>query len=149
MMLNLAQFKKSLTSGQLEMQILASQMDDDSWEVAETDLLPMQENMVLPEGILVLLERDSERRISGIKPVKDWILDILKVHLSCNNGSQLVAAEQLKIERWRQEMTVQNLELNRRFLEIETRREQLQELEQTLKQEQESLEVLAQKFQDE
>ena len=149
MMLNLAQFKKSLTSGQLEMQILASQMDDDSWEVAETDLLPMQENMVLPEGILVLLERDSERRISGIKPVKDWILDILKVHLSCNNGSQLVAAEQLKIERWRQEMTVQNLELNRRFLEIETRREQLQELEQTLKQEQERLEVLAQKFQDE
>ena len=149
MMLNLAQVKKNLASGQLEMQILASQMDDDSWEVAETDLLPMQENMVLPEGILVLLERDSERRISGIKPVKDWILDILKVHLSCNNGSQLVAAEQLKIERWRQEMTVQNLELNRRFLEIETRREQLQELEQTLKQEQERLEVLAQKFQDE
>jgi len=147
-MLNLAQVKKNLASGQLELQILASQIDDDSWKVAETDLLPMPENLVLEEEALVLLERGLDREISGIKPVKDWILTILKMHLSRDNSSQLVAAEQLKIEKWRQEMTVQNLELNRRFLEIETRREQLQELEQTLKQEQERLQVLAQKLQN-
>ena len=147
MMLNLAQVTKQLASGQLELKVLASQRADESWEVVESDALPIPENMVLAEGVLVLLERASDQRISSIKPVKDWILEILKTHLSRDNSSQLVAAEKLKIEKWRQEMTVQNLELNRRFLEIETRREQLQELEQTLKQEQERLQLLAQKLQ--
>ncbi len=147
MMLNLAQVTKKLASGQLELQVLASQRADESWEVVESDALPIPENMVLAEGVLVLLERASDQRIKNIKPVKDWILEILKTHLSRDNSSQLVAAEKLKIEKWRQEMTVQNLELNRRFLEIETRREQLQELEQTLKQEQERLQLLAQKLQ--
>lgn len=149
MMLNLAQVKKNLVSGQLELQIIASQLKDDNWEIAESDILPMPENMVVAEGLLLLLEREADQRISSLKPVKDWILEILKIHLSHEQSSQLVAAEQLKIEKWRQEMTVQNLELNRRFLEIETRREQLQELEQTLKQEQERLQALSQKFQSE
>ena len=147
MMLNLAQVTKQLASGQLELQVIASQRADESWEVVDSDALPIPENMVLAEGVLVLLERASDQRISSIKPVKDWILEILKIHLGRDNSSQLVAAEKLKIEKWRQEMTVQNLELNRRFLEIETRREQLQELEQTLKQEQERLQLLAQKLQ--
>ena len=43
-----------------------------------------------------------------------------------------IKKEQEKIETWRQEITAQSQDLTRRQLEIETRREQLEELEQKL-----------------
>jgi hypothetical protein len=143
-MLNLAQVQKNQTSGKLELQILAYQIDESIWEVDNSTVIPLIEETSLIEGALVLLEKEANNAIFSIKPATDWILSLLQKHLTKNAVSpQFVAAEQSKIEEWRQEITVQNLELNRRFLEIETRREQLQELEQSLKQEQEQLQLMA------
>lgn len=143
-MLNLAQVQKNPNSGKLELQILAYQIDDSVWEVDNSTVIPLAEPNSLIEGSLVLLEKEADNVIFNIKPATDWVLSLLQKHLTKNSVSpQFIAAEQLKIEEWRQEITVQNLELNRRFLEIETRREQLQELEQSLKQEQEQLQLMA------
>lgn len=143
-MLHLAQVQKNPTSGNLELQIIASQIDDSVWEVNNSAIIPLTEEISLVESALVLLEKESDNSITKIQPATDWILSLLQKHFTKNAISpQLVAAEQSKIEEWRQEITVQNLELNRRFLEIETRREQLQELEQSLKQEQEQLQLMA------
>lgn len=143
-MLNLAQVQKNPNSGKLELQILAYQIDDSVWEVDNSTVIPLVEPNSLIEGSLVLLEKEADNVIFNIKPATDWVLSLLQKHLTKNSVSpQFIAAEQLKIEEWRQEITVQNLELNRRFLEIETRREQLQELEQSLKQEQEQLQLMA------
>jgi hypothetical protein len=143
-MLNLAQVQKNQTSGKLELQVLAYQVDENVWEVDNSIIIPLIEETSLIEGALVLLEKEANNAIFSIKPATDWILSLLQKHLTKNAVSpQFVAAEQSKIEEWRQEITVQNLELNRRFLEIETRREQLQELEQSLKQEQEQLQLMA------
>ena len=143
-MLHLAQVQKNPTSGNLELQIIASQIDDSVWEVDNSTIIPLTEEISLVESVLVLLEKESDNSITKIQPATDWILSLLQKHFTKNAISpQLVAAEQSKIEEWRQEITVQNLELNRRFLEIETRREQLQELEQSLKQEQEQLQLMA------
>jgi chromosome segregation ATPase len=94
----------------------------------------------LCEGVLVLVEMDRDRQIISIQDAKEWVLSILQQYLTKNAiNPQFIEAEQSKVEKWRQEITAQNLELNRRTLEIETRREQLQELEQELKKEREDL----------
>ena len=146
-MLNLAQVQKNPNSGNIELQILAHQIDDRTWEVdCAATILPVEENTLL-EGTLVLFDKESDDIISSIQPAKDWILNLLQNHLSRNAiNPQLIAAEQIKIEKWRQEITIQNLELNRKVLELETRREQLQELEQSLKQERKKLEDLHGEF---
>ncbi|GAB4242625.1 MAG: hypothetical protein Kow0049_31930 [Stanieria sp.] len=138
-MLHLAQIQKNLISGEMELQFLAHQYSEQTWEVDEPYTLPLTEELSLGEGALVLVEYGEEKQIISISTATDWILNLVKQYLHKNSiNSQFLEAEQEKIEQWRQEITAQSLELNRRFLEIETRREQLQELEQTLKENRES-----------
>ena len=144
-MLHLAQVQKNPTSGNRELQILAYQVDKSVWKLDESTVIPLQDSISFPEGTLVLWDKNSDNNsLSNLQPATDWILNLIQKYLNKDTvDSQLVASEQAKIEQWRQEITVQNLELNRRFLEIETRREQLQELEQSLKQDREKLQSWA------
>jgi dsDNA-specific endonuclease/ATPase MutS2 len=48
-----------------------------------------------------------------------------------------------RAEQWRQSLTLKSQELGRRALEMEARRDQIQELEENLKQEKEKLESMA------
>jgi hypothetical protein len=139
-MLHLAQVKRNSTSGEMELQFLAHQKAESSWELGNFESLPLETDGFWSEGVLVLVECGDNQQIVKIKEAKDWILSIVQQHLTKNAlDPQFVLAEQSKVEQWRQEITSQSLELNRRSLEIETRREQLQELEQLLKQNQEEL----------
>jgi chromosome segregation ATPase len=98
-------------------------------------------------GVLVLVEIGQEQQIISIQDAKEWILSILQQYLTKNAiNPQFIEVEQSKVEKWRQEITAQNLELNRRALEIETRREQLQELEQELKRDREEIAKLKEKL---
>ena len=144
-MLHLAQVQKNPTSGNRELQILAYQVDKSVWKLDESTVIPLQDSISFPEGTLVLWDKNFDNNsLSNLQPAKDWILNLVQKYLNKDTvDSQLVASEQAKIEQWRQEITVQNLELNRRFLEIETRREQLQELEQSLKHDREQLQLWA------
>ncbi|BAU64089.1 hypothetical protein STA3757_14580 [Stanieria sp. NIES-3757] len=138
-MLHLAQIRTNPTSGEIELQFLAHQYSEQTWEVNEPYVVPLTEKLSLGEGALVLVEYGEEKQIINISSATDWVLNLVKQYLHKNSiNSQFLAAEQEKIEQWRQEITAQSLELNRRFLEIETRREQLQELEQTLKENREN-----------
>jgi hypothetical protein len=141
-MLHLAQVKKNSTSGEMELQLLAHQQAESSWELGNLESLPLETDTCWQEGVLVLVECNSNQQIIKIDEAKDWILDILKRYQNLTQNAiapEFVLEEQNKVEQWRQEITAQSLELNRRSLEIETRREQLQELEQLLKQDQEEL----------
>ena len=146
-MLNLAQVQKNPTSGKLELQVLAYQVADRVWEVDNSTTVSLAAEHPLQEGSLVLFDKSSDLIVGNIQPATDWILDLLQEYLTKNAISpEFIATEQNKIEQWRQEITIQNLELNRKVLELETRREQLQELEQSLEQEKERLEILNQKL---
>jgi hypothetical protein len=144
-MLHLAQVQKNSTSGNRELQILACQIDKSVWKLDKSTAIPLKDFVSFPEGALVLLDKNPDNNtINNLQPAKDWILNLVQKYLTKDAvDSQLLAAEQSKIEQWRQEITVQNLELNRQFLEIETRREQLQELEQSLKHDREQLQLWA------
>ena len=139
-MLYLAQVQVNSTSEAKQLQVLARQESEYVWSVDNSETLLLTRESSLGGGVLVLVEIDDNRQIISIQDAKEWVLSILQQHLTKNAiNSEFIATEQNKVESWRQEITAQNLELNRRALEIETRREQLQELEQELKREREKL----------
>ena len=142
-MLYLAQVEINPDSGEIQLQVLARQESEYVWSVDNSETLLLIKESSLCAGVLVLVEIDHEQQIISIQNAKEWILSILQQHLTKNAiNPQFIKTEQSKVEKWRQEITAQNLELNRRALEIETRREQLQELEQQLKRDREELDRL-------
>lgn len=139
-MLYLAQVEINPDSGEIQLQVLARQESEYVWSVDNSQTLLLIKESSLCAGVLVLVETDLEQQIISIQDAKEWILSVLQQHLTKNAiNPQFIKTEQSKVEKWRQEITAQNLELNRRALEIETRREQLQELEQELKRDREEL----------
>ena len=141
-MLNLAQIKKNLISGEMELELLASQTSNKAWVLGTSEYMHLDEGALFPEGVLVLVEHDREGKITSIKDAKDWILSVIEEYLTHSAITpNFVAKEQEKIEKWRQEIASESQDLTRRYLELETRREQLQELEENLKREKEKLEI--------
>lgn len=137
-MLYLAQVETNANSGEIQLQVLARQESEYVWKVDNSEILPLTKESSLGTGVLVLVEIDNQQQIISIQNAKEWVLSMLQQHLTKNAiNPQFLETEQSKVEQWRQEITAQNLELNRRALEIETRREQLQELEQELKKDRE------------
>lgn len=142
-MLYLAQVEINPDSGEIQLQVLARQESEYVWSVDNSETLLLIKESSLCAGVLVLVEIDRYQQIISIQNAKEWILSILQQHLTKNAiNPQFIKTEQSKVEKWRQEITAQNLDLNRRALEIETRREQLQELEQQLKRDREELDRL-------
>ncbi|MEL6581228.1 MAG: hypothetical protein AAFO76_00995 [Cyanobacteria bacterium J06607_15] len=145
-MLYLAQVEVNPDSQEIQLQVLARQESEYVWSVDNSQTLFLTKESSLCPGVLVLVEIDPDLQIISIQDAKEWILSILQQHLTKNAiNPQFIKTEQNKVEKWRQEITAQNLELNRRALEIETRREQLQELEQELKRDREELAKLKEK----
>jgi small-conductance mechanosensitive channel len=142
-MLYLAQVCKNRSSGQIELQLLAHQQSACAWQLIGEESLPLAPEENLSEGLLVLVEVEPNQKIRCLEPAKEWILSLISKYLV--EGAitpEYVRQEEARIEQWRQEMTAQSLELTRRQLEVETHRDQLQELENSLKQEKERLEEL-------
>ncbi|MEL6439415.1 MAG: hypothetical protein AAFQ80_09205 [Cyanobacteria bacterium J06621_8] len=148
-MLCLAQVEINSSSGEAQLQILARQESEYVWAVDKYQTLLLTKASSLCPGMLVLVEINDQQQIISIQDAKEWILSIIQQHLTKNAiNPQFIKTEQSKVEKWRQEITAENLELNRRALEIETRREQLQELEQELKREREELNRLQKQLND-
>lgn len=146
-MLYLAQVEINPESAEVQLQVLARQESEYVWSVDNSQTLFLTRESSLGGGVLVLVEIGHQQQIISIQDAKDWILSILQQYLTKNAiNPQFIETEQSKVEKWRQEITAQNLELNRRALEIETRREQLQELEQELKRDREELARLKEKL---
>ena len=142
-MLYLAQVKIDPDSGKTQLQVLARQESEYVWSLDNSRTIVLTRESSLGAGVLILVEVGKEQQIISIQEAKEWILAILQQHLTKNAiNPEFIKTEQSKVEKWRQEITAQNLELNRRALEIETRREQLQELEQELKRDREELDRL-------
>jgi hypothetical protein len=127
-MLYLAQVEIDPNSAEIQLQVLARQESEYVWSVDNSQTLFLTKESSLCGGVLVLVEIGQEQQIISIQDAKEWILSILQQYLTKNAiNPQFIEVEQSKVEKWRQEITAQNLDLNRRALEIETRREQLQE----------------------
>lgn len=139
-MLYLAQVHENTNSGNTELELLAEKKSDNHWEVCKSDswIILMSSAHSWHEGILVLVSLDEYGEVIEVKDAKEWLLSIISSYLTGEVLSpEFIEKEKLKIENWRRELTIKSKDITCLHLEIETRREQLQELEITLKQERE------------
>jgi hypothetical protein len=141
-MLYLAQVKKNLVSGKLELELLAYQeANHQIWHIIDSEYVPL-DSEEFAVGVLVVVEYKENKTIINIENATNWVLNLVQKYLTNSLITpEFILEEEAKIEKWRQEIAQESQDLTRRHLELETRREELQELEKSLKREQQKLEL--------
>lgn len=145
-MLHLAQVhqKNYSKSG---LRLLATQKAENAWTVAhEEEFVLSTRANDYSENSLVLVELSSTQQILNIREAKDWVLELVATYLVNGITPAYLHQETERAEQWRQSLTLQSQELDRRTLELEARREQIQSLEEDLKREKKQLELHASAF---
>ncbi len=145
-MLHLAQVHQKNYS-KAGLRLLATQKAENVWTVAleEAFVLSARANDY-GENALVLVELSSTQQILSIQDAKDWVLDLISTYLVNGITPTYLQQETERAEQWRQSLTLQSQELDRRTLELEARREQIQALEEDLKREKKQFELHAFEF---
>ncbi|PSB39851.1 hypothetical protein C7B67_29230 [filamentous cyanobacterium Phorm 6] len=129
-MLYLAQVQKKEISGEISLQLLACQNSDETWAMLfqETVLTlpPDFTQNVLNEGMLVLTDISENSQVLHIQTATNWVLELVQKYLTTGFTPDFLQQEADKAEGWRQSLTLQSQELSRRLIEVEPRREQIQ-----------------------
>lgn len=147
MMWHLAQVKKCDPGGKAQLQLLAQQRAEYAWTIVTEEVTDLYlENSHYATGMLLLVELNSTRQVQKVENATGWILEIIEQYLTAGITPTDLQEEVQRAEQWRQSLTLKSQELQRRTLEMEARREQIQELEENLKVEKEQLEILAAQY---
>lgn len=142
-MWHLAQVKTQ-AQGKAQLQLLAQQKAEHAWAVLSEEASDLCiEADCYTEGTLLLVELNGSRQVQKLQEATSWILEVIEQYLAVGVTPAVLQAEVQRAEQWRQSLTLKSQELQRRSLEMEARREQIQDLEDNLLQEKEQLESLA------
>lgn len=117
-------------SSKTDLKLLACQKNDQSWNTVSEEIINAEEASKLNDGALVLVEINPPRQVQRIQEAGRPLVNILQ------NFSRQLEKFKLKeeeIDQWKESLTFQAQELNRRELELETGLEQLQQLEENFK----------------
>ncbi|MBW4516185.1 MAG: hypothetical protein KME11_13305 [Timaviella obliquedivisa GSE-PSE-MK23-08B] len=139
-MLHLAQVIQADPGGKVKLQLLAQQKAEHAWVVLAHEDGSFWCDADYHPGALVLLELSPTKQVQHISDATGWILEIVEQYLSLGITPAILQEEVQRAEQWRQSLTLQSQELGRRALEVEARRDQIQELEENLKVERQKLE---------
>ena len=133
-MLYLAEIQKQkggfIGSAKAELKLLACQRADQSWNpVPKEEVIPAptEEVSKLNDGALVLADLNPNRQVQRIQEAGRPLVGILQ-----NFSRQLEKSksQEEEIEQWKQSLTYQSQELNRRQMEMEASLEQLQQMQE-------------------
>lgn len=150
-MLYLAQVQSQEVLGDRTLQLLACQNADDTWAIlVEQSILTLSRDCVqnpknslvnaLNEGVLVLADVGENGEVVQVRSANNWVLELVEKHLTTGITPDFLQLEAEKAENWRQSLTLESQALSRRLIEVEARREQIQNLEAKLQQERQLLE---------
>lgn len=146
-MLHLAQVQTAEKSGKAGLRLLAFQRSDYAWsKIQDEEFLVTEAATSLGNGLLVLVQLADNREVLEIQDAKDWVMKIVESFLVSGVTPDFLREETERAEQWRRTLTLQSQELDRRALELEARREQIQQLEETLKREKKQLEQMAAEY---
>ncbi|QKQ73812.1 pilus motility taxis protein HmpF [Nostoc sp. TCL240-02] len=118
-------------SGKTELKLLACQRTDQNWNTVSEEVIAAEDASKLNDGALVLVELNPNRQVQRIQEAGRPLVNILQ------NFSRQLEKFKLKedeIDQWKQSLTFQAQELNRREMDMEVRSEQLQNMEEELQQ---------------
>jgi hypothetical protein len=142
-MLHLAQVTQTDPGGKVRLQLLAQQKAEHAWAVLTDEDTVLWCDADYHTGVLVLLELSPTKQVQHISDATGWVLEMMEQYLSLGVTPAILQEEVQRAEQWRQSLTLQSQELGRRALEMEARRDQIQELEENLKLEKQKLEEMA------
>jgi hypothetical protein len=142
-MLHLAQVQKKGYLNKAGLRLLACQKSEHIWIcLPEEETIISAEANAFSDNLLVLVEISSTNQILSIREAKDWVVELVQRYLTYGMTPTSLQQETERAEQWRQSLTLETQELARRAIELEARREQIQELEEELKREKQQLEAL-------
>ena len=120
---------KGLIGGvKTELKLLAFQRNDQTWNVVPKEEIVTCDNLShVGEGALVLLNLSENRQIQGTPELAGPRLVRLLQRFS--RLTEKTQDQEAEIEQWKQSLTYQSQELARREGELETRLEQLEQME--------------------
>ncbi len=148
-MLHLAQVEKIPASGKIRLRLIAQQRSEYAWAMTPgQEFVPFDEPTEYGEGALVLATLSDTQQIVHLESADRWIIDIIQTFLRSGVTPAFLQEESARAEQWRQNLTLQSQDLDRRALELEARREQIEQLEETLKREKKQMESLAAQYKE-
>lgn len=131
----LAKVERASFLGNAVLQLLARQVDDYLWE-----RLPQEKSVEtsialgVGDGAIVLVDMEPEAdKILAVEDVVPWLLAIIEQFLAQGVTPEFLTQEAERAEQWRQSLTLESQEVERRALETAARRDEIQELERNLK----------------
>lgn len=109
-----------------ELKLLACQRTDLSWSTVSEEIITAEEASKFNDGSLLLVEINPNRQVQRIQEAGRPLVNILQ-----NFSRQLekFKVKEEEIDQWKQSLTFQAQELNRREMDMEVRLEQLQQRE--------------------
>jgi hypothetical protein len=135
-MLYLAQVDKNEFLDQYELRLLARQEAEHLWTIiTEETLILLGKENTISERLLLLVQLSATGEIEKLEDATEWVLYLVRTYLSTGMTPEFLQQEAEQAEQWRQSLTLQTQDLARRALELEARREQIQALEERIKQE--------------
>ncbi|PZO40940.1 MAG: hypothetical protein DCF21_04820 [Leptolyngbya sp.] len=138
----LAKVQKKAFLGGAELLLLAEQTSESTWTLLSSErLVETTRLLAFQEGNLVLVELDNLNQIAAVQDATPWVLSLVEQYLAYGITPEALEQEIERAERWRQSLTLKSQEVDRRALETAARRDEIQELERSLKQEREELEI--------
>ncbi len=121
--------------------LLARQLEQYLWERLDPPQTLAPPDLTLPPpGTLLLVTLTEEgEAVATLEDATPWVLEVIETFLRQGVTPETLAQEVARAEQWRQSLTLDNQEVERRALETAARRDEIQELEKKLKVEQEQL----------
>jgi chromosome segregation ATPase len=118
-----------IRSGKVELKLLACQRSESNWSA-----VPNEEIIGAPDdcssynaGALVMLELSGTKQVQRHSEAGRQLVTILQNFSRLQDRSK---SQEEEIEQWKESLTYQSQELNRREMEMEARQEQLQQMEE-------------------
>ena len=133
--LYLAEVKKQskgfMGGSETKLRLLAYQRNDQTWVSEQSDdLIPAEQACAFGDGALVMVNLDGSRKLQDEpQPAgSQLVADLQKF----SRLSDKVKEQEEEIEGWKQSLTIQSNELNRREMEMEERWDELENMEEEL-----------------
>jgi len=119
-------------SGKPEFKLLACQRGENSWTAVPGDeTIGAPDDATYSAGALVMVEMTNNRQVQRHYEAGRSLVSILQTF---SNLSKKSKTQEEEIEQWKQSLTFQSQELNRRELELEARQEQVEQAEADIEQ---------------
>lgn len=138
----LAKVERASFLGNAVLQLLARQVEDYLWErLSQEKKVETEIALGVGDGAVVLVQLDeSSTKVLSVEDAIPWLLNVIDQFLVQGITPEFLAQEAERAEQWRQSLTLESQEVERRALETAARRDEMQELEKSLKLEQAELE---------